>query len=484
MTRLHLFVTRFFLLVFAINLPVAAKISSLPTDTVATPPAAPQKKDAPRAGSIKKDHTILVYFAGVNNLGAYIPISLMQMQAVAGNNKMNIVAEVDKHDTNKWLYKSYAQWAKEIGYPPLNIVDSPTKRPSKDDKNIVRLEAGKDKIFCHWSAQKNLANASGTRTALYSFLEWGITNFPAKHYSLFIWNHGSGALEPPPSQWNYDPEVINPSEWPPTERRGIAFHDIKRTYLSGAYLAEVLGKAQQNLLGGKKFDLLCLDACLMAMVESCVEFAPHADYLVASQEVGWGSGWNYAESFRPLLTKEMSPRELAQHLVSTYRQEMQGEFVPAPYKSSHQVLDYTLSAVDLSKTERLADTISELSGTLIKRLKSGDTGLRDHIKNIRTNKTYSTSFYDNSYIDLHQFCQSLRSKISDSDELFSLCSAVENSIAIATIRNTKNILTLPHVRGLSIYFPPRRKFHTYPSMCRFAKEYLWDDFLDVYRTSF
>ncbi|MGD1997864.1 MAG: clostripain-related cysteine peptidase, partial [Candidatus Dependentiae bacterium] len=462
----------------------------------------PQREEISRAQNPQKEWTVLVYFAGVNNLGLYVPISLMQMQDVGGCSNMNIVAEVDKLDTNQWLYKDYTQWGQETGYPALNIVDTPTKRPPSGDKNIVRLEAGKNKIFFHESAPKKVGNASGTRTALYDFIRWGVQNFPAKNYALFVWNHGSGALDLPETSWNYAPEVKNPAQWPPEERRGIASNDIRRTFLSGAYFAEVLEAACKNLLPKGTFDLLCLDACLMAMVESCIEFGKYADYIIASQESGWGSGWNYAESLRPLTEKNLSPRELAQHLVVAYRREMLGEFVPPAYKRYHQVLDFTLSAVDTTKTDALNSAIDALAtglndalkpiasykGINLKDITDPETHelvergrtVHNAIKNVRTNKTLITTFYDDSYIDLHQFCQNVRARISPSDSLFALLSRVENAIVTAVIKNTHAPITLPHARGLSIYFPKYRKYPTY-AKTRFAQTNTWDEFLTMYR---
>ena len=436
-----------------------------------------------RSASQEKEWTFLVYFAGVNNLGAYIPISLMQAQDVAGNDKFNIVAEADKYGSNEWLYRKYPLWSKEIGYPQLNIVDYPEKRPSKSEKSIVRLEAGRNKILCHQSLKKMRQNSSGTKAALYHFLEWGITNFPAKNYGVFVWDHGSGAVEPPPTVWDHDPVIEDPTAWPPAPRRGIAFHDTERMYLSGGALSEVLTTAQKNLLGGAKFNLLCLDACLMAMIESSTEFADNADYLIASQEVGWGSGWNYAESFRALLTQDLTPEELAKNIIVNYRKEMMGDFVPSAYKDDFEPLDYTLAAIDLAKASALAYATDRLANTLIERLKAGDTKLRDCIKSIRGDKNRSTWFYDNTYIDLHQFCQNLRTGMENSDELFVLCSKVENAIVSSITKSTRHPLRLPYARGISIYFPPRRRSSTYP-MCKFARDYLWDDFLIAYRKSF
>src|SRR3546814_8050641 len=46
--------------------------------------------------------------------------------------------------------------------------------------------------------------------------------------------------------------------------------------------------------GVEKLDLLGFDACLMATYEVASVLAPHADRMLASQELEPGHGWNYA----------------------------------------------------------------------------------------------------------------------------------------------------------------------------------------------
>ena len=47
---------------------------------------------------------------------------------------------------------------------------------------------------------------------------------------------------------------------------------------------------------GQPFELIGFDACLMASVEMASVASPYAKYMVASEEVEPGSGWDYGYS--------------------------------------------------------------------------------------------------------------------------------------------------------------------------------------------
>ena len=44
---------------------------------------------------------------------------------------------------------------------------------------------------------------------------------------------------------------------------------------------------------GNKFDWIGFDACLMGMLEVADVLSPYANYMIASEELEAGSGWNY-----------------------------------------------------------------------------------------------------------------------------------------------------------------------------------------------
>src|SRR5690606_2318191 len=91
---------------------------------------------------------------------------------------------------------------------------------------------------------------------------------------------------------------------------------------------------------GLAVDLVGFDACLMANLEVASVLKPHARYLVASEELEPGHGWNYGPIVQALADKVNAPTtEIAKAVVDS--------FIDTPaYQGSD---GKTLSVIDLSK---------------------------------------------------------------------------------------------------------------------------------------
>ncbi|MBQ5787514.1 MAG: peptidase C11 clostripain, partial [Oscillospiraceae bacterium] len=109
----------------------------------------------------------------------------------------------------------------------------------------------------------------GKAETLADFLRWGLAAYPASHVGLVLWDHGSGSIN------------------------GVCFdelNDDESLYLTD--LDKALKSVQGSLPNG--FDFIGFDACLMSTVETAAILAPYARYMVASEEVEPGTGWDYA----------------------------------------------------------------------------------------------------------------------------------------------------------------------------------------------
>lgn len=119
---------------------------------------------------------------------------------------------------------------------------------------------------------QRLENASmGAAETLADFLDYCASEYPAEKTALILWDHGGGAL-------------------------GEVCYD--ENFRMDCLTAQELDEA----LAGTHFDLIGLDACLMATGETAAHLQSHADYLLASEEIEPTGGWAYAalaESFSP-----------------------------------------------------------------------------------------------------------------------------------------------------------------------------------------
>jgi len=104
----------------------------------------------------------------------------------------------------------------------------------------------------------------GSADTLGDFLKWGVTNYPADKYMVVIWNHGGGSIS------------------------GAAFDELHdNDSLDVSELAAGIASA------GVQFEIIGFDTCLMATLETAAALSPYGRYLVASQEIEPGSGWDY-----------------------------------------------------------------------------------------------------------------------------------------------------------------------------------------------
>lgn len=109
----------------------------------------------------------------------------------------------------------------------------------------------------------------GLTTTFQSFLEWGLTTYPAKKTGVILWNHG-GALDGCCFDENFSDDPLTNAECNTAFEN--AFNNTNRN---------------QNL------EWIGYDCCLMA-VQDIAEFnSQYFNYMVCSQETEGGYGWDY-----------------------------------------------------------------------------------------------------------------------------------------------------------------------------------------------
>ena len=115
----------------------------------------------------------------------------------------------------------------------------------------------------------------GTPVQLTKFIEWGQKTYPADRYILVFWDHGGGTL----GGFGGYSTAKPPGDFPTT---------------SGLTVAQLREVVKANVAKtGKKFELIGFDACLMGTLEIANSFTGSANYLVASQDIEAGAGWDW-----------------------------------------------------------------------------------------------------------------------------------------------------------------------------------------------
>ncbi|MFH0898542.1 MAG: clostripain-related cysteine peptidase [bacterium] len=425
--------------------------------------AKPQTKLQP------KDWNFIVYIAGNNDLHRFSIHNLKQMLKVGSTDSLNIIVQFDEY----------------------------LKR------EVTRYYVEKEHLVVADSQSDSIAATSGTPESLYDFASWAIESYPAQNQALVLWNHGYGIKDP--SIWgrtkmlerdklftiNYQTGLLELNrknffeDEEMTKRffreRGIAFNDTAQEYLTNQDLTNALEKISNNLLDGNKIDILFMDACHMGMLEIGSQIKDFVHYMVASEEVEPGTGYNYIYLLEPFLDGSLSAEDFAKQGVLGYEEEYNLENA-----------DYTQSAINLYNFEKVEINVKEMGTTLTELLADSDSNMFFMLRKIRSRSTYTTSFCDPEYIDFCHFYISLVEIVeqqllsnSYSSEIAKKLKQVKalaeqglNMMQNYIIKNASGI-NLPHAYGLAFYFPTK-KVHSSYYKTNFDKITKWSTFLEKY----
>lgn len=413
----------------------------------------------------KKDWTFIAYIAADNDLRSFASRNIKQMASVGSNEHINILVHLDiKTNTNQKITHRYFVKQQEL------------VQTNPNDITTQRMD-------------------SGNPETLISCCKWAIEEYPAEHYALVFWNHGTGPIDPPhgkvinpASLFNFNP-LLNKLEldrsigflelisYIQEEQRGVCWDDSTGNYLSNQKIEYALNTICQSCMEGKKFDIIGFDACLMASIEIAHLLRNYCNYMVSSQEVELGTGWHYQYALAPFQDQSLSPGAFAQHLVDAYK------------KAYAQITnDFTQSALDLSISQELENNIHRLANLLLSALQNQkNNSVKNLIKSSCT-KVLCTHFDEPSYKDLHHMYSNLLLNVNKvrlsnprSTEITqkALQSTLQQGLGIIdkmVIANSTG-KNLAKAKGVSIYLPDQRMHSSYRSS-PFARNNNWLAFIE------
>jgi len=411
----------------------------------------------------KKPWTVIVYIAADNDLRGFAARNIKQMASVGSNEHINILVHLDiRIAGNQKITRRYY------------IENNRILHVNPGDPETERMDSGSPKT-------------------LQSCCKWAIKHYPADHYALIMWNHGTGTLDPlrgrilnPTQLFEFNPTInkfdidrsIEFFDWV-DGRRGICWDDTTGNYLTNQKLASALNHVCTKYLGGKKLSILAFDACLMSMIEVANIAQDYADIMVGSQEVELGTGYNYALAFEPFAHHALAPDDFAKQIVKAYEKSY-----------SNITNDYTQSAMNLSLTRGVEQNINLVAHLLVECLKQQkNNSVKINLRRSR-NKLCCTHFDEPRYVDLHHLYKNILKNMSgfsiaggDSGNslLRQLQQALEHGLRLiekAVIANTAG-RNLSQARGISIYFPEDVIHPSYPRTS-FASTNEWLHFIQAY----
>jgi len=403
-----------------------------------------------------KDWTMIFFVAADNDLQSFAIRNIRQMASIGSNEHLNIIVHLDIRISNKKVTKRY--YIERDNIIEVNGSDPSTQRMDSGDPQTV--------ISC---------------------AKWAIGSFPAHHYMMVFWNHGTGYIDPaysrivkPMDLFTFNPvtykleldrdieffEYIHGNERDynsdedPTVH-GVCWDDSTGHYLTNQKLQYALSIIQRDVLHGQKFDIIAFDACLMGMCEVDDLIKPFAHICVASQEVELGTGWNYQRVLAPFASQSLDPFTFAKHIVEVYEQT---------YGTITN--DFTLSAVNLDQFDQLEQNVNTVAILLNQCLREQkDNSVKKGIVAARARKA-CTHFDEPSYLDLYHLYSNFQEQIQYfifknsqigktlTSDLYQVLETGKNIIKTIVIAN-KAGKNLAQAHGISIYFPERKMHSSY-----------------------
>ena len=352
-----------------------------------------------------KKWTIMVYMAADNDL-YFDALTMINWMEVCGSTfDVNYIVLFDGMiPGDSKLYRISKD---------LNGLDTNVISPVLDDNGAV---------ISSISHEVNM----GDPLILSSFVTWATEKYPANHYMLIPWSHGSG------------------------------FSGLCMDFSSGAdsftmdefknAMNEIKSVLTFRSIGSTVLDILYFDPCNMASIEVYYQIRNTVNIIIGSQEMTQPPAWDYIMN-NLNNNPELSANDLSQDIVQLYIQYYQ-EIAP-------MLNILTLSAYKLDVVcNQLITKISSLKNVLQTKRTAYDLPIfiQKITNSINSAEKFETASGQRNY-DLYDFVDKLSMNFNDND-IQVLTSEIKNLMKNNALIEEQHQLQHPNAHGLSIYIEP------------------------------
>ena len=240
----------------------------------------------------------------------------------------------------------------------------------RKDRQLNRAQIASEQLDCPELGLKTSCETEldmANPLTLSGFCEYAWKYFPAEHYALIVWGHGSG--------WRG-------ADNPAAIARAVAIDDNSSSYMVISQLRSAI-QAGMNM---EKLSVIGFDTCFGMSLECAYELSDCADYMLGTPALVSESGWNYTEIMNQFSKSEESCRDFIEAVCSNYT---------VSYENYGHA---SFSCVDLSKIPAFVADFSDYSLSLSSSISTEKR--RDEIFTIFTDSclsycdaSYPTDFY-------------------------------------------------------------------------------------------
>ena len=252
------------------------------------------------------------------------------------------------------------------------------------------------------------------------FIEWGTQKFPAEKFVLILWGHG------------YATGGYGNDNTEKGQNKKLTLEE-----LDGAF-SQAKSKTKVD------FELIGFDSCLMAAIEVADTIKDYAKYMVASEELEPGLGWDY-KSIIEELNKDPTQEgdKLGKTIVKSFIKDVE-RFSKDDNSNAH--LYSTLSVINLQEIDALDDAVSKLTNKVL--ALTGKTPELQQALN-KAERFGQRSGIEAGQIDLRDFSNIIGEQIP---ELKVESDAIKSRMDAVVVYNEAG-KSRPHSNGLSFNFP-------------------------------
>jgi hypothetical protein len=374
---------------------------------------------------------VMVYLDGDNNLEAAAIDDLNELEAGLGSSTdIKIIVLIDRADGYD---TTNGDWTEARMYEVVS--DETSTIASTLLSNEGELNMGHQDVLDY-------------------FINYTYTNYNGDKYWLNIWNHGGGI-------------------------DGICWDD---STTSDKLTMEEMQVAIQNNIDehGISPTIISHDACFMNMIEVAYEFKDQAEYFIASEESIPEDGFDYDTIITDLIADAtMDASELSEVIVDAYESQ---------YST---VSSTTLSAINLSKMDLVAQEISHFAGNLSIAITGGDGGA--------INEAFLDTqfFYDYFIVDLVHFVENIQANttlMGAYSDLSTSATNLQSALAELIVYNYQHSVYSSDANGITIFMPMNTPvYEAYIqdyldvadnyALLDWQSDVLWDEFLDDFYTA-
>ena len=344
------------------------------------------------------EHTLLVYMVGsdLESKSYAATQDILEMEQIGSSSKVNILIETGGGDSQTIIDgKRFIDFTKVQRHKILK----------NDFETISDL------------GQQNM----GDPRILTDFIIWGLSEFPAKKYSIIFWDHGSG-INGFGKDKRFNDDLLNLDEL------GKAFKDA-------------------NTVVYTNFELIGFDACLMASIEVANSIKSAGNFMVSSEELEPSWGWNYTTILENLTKDPMQDgASLGRTIADSFAKHSRTLAASQEFGAHKEV---TLSVIKLANIPQLIQDLAGLSAYLDSNIVDFPSAMSLTHSVDFTERYGQSSKGGSGLVDIYDLGSNIREIFPQSTFLVdNVHKSLENAIIYKVNGDAR-----PNANGLSIYMP-------------------------------